>query len=417
MCHARRTMATFDMTLLFWVLWVFYLLIALRWFYGWYEINRNSMDHLRLRGMPERAAMPEDPTLTVLIAAHNEAAGIEHCLNQLRGQNFAISQIVIANDRSTDATGEIIDRLASEDRRIAHVRVSELPAGWIGKTHALCQGAKHATGDYILFIDSDVFLHDGALAAVMDAVISRKADFMTLWPRLGLRSPADQILVPPTGWMLSFWSWAGAGTQTDAKAIQDPVMGNGQFLLIRREAYERIGGHEAVRDELAEDAMIAHNAAAAGLKRWVGLGTGIYVASRHSTFSRCANGMARVIIGSLVKPWKVLLSTQLMLGCILPFWCGPLAAWLYLSGYDPTLTLLFVVVAVAHVIGMFMTLRRLFHYTMEQRGSLWLFPLGAVGVLGILFWSLLVMTGKSPLRWGATRYRVNGSKIVGAALK
>src|SRR5439155_19161596 len=135
-----------------------------------------------------------------------------------------------------------------------------------------------------------------------------------------------------------------------AVAASTPVMGNGQFLMMRRVAYERIGGHAAVRAELAEDAILAKNAYDAKLNRWVGLGTGLYIATRNSSFKRCANGLCRVVIGTLVDPWKVLASTQIVLGgCFTPFWIAPLALYLYARGYSPTLSLLFAGTAAMHV--------------------------------------------------------------------
>lgn len=398
------------MTIVFWTLLGFYLLIISRWLWGYVELSRTSMDHMSLPAHP--APMTgATPRLTVLIAAHNEGEHIADCLNRLREQNYPLAQIIVINDRSKDATGEVVARMARDDNRITLVEVNLLPDGWIGKTHALAMGAARATGEYLLFLDSDVTLQPGAIAAVMHKAVEENIDFLTLWPRLGLRSLADRMLVPPIGWVLSVWSWGGGGAK---KAVDHPIMGNGQFLLVRREAYDRIGGHGAVRAELAEDAMLASNAARADLRRWVGFGTGLYVASRNSTFQRCANGLARVIIGSLVVPWKVVFSTQIILGgCVLPFWAGPLALLLWYNGTgNPLLCGAWAVASAIHIVGMFLTLRRLFKLTMEERGSVWLFPLGCVAGVGILVWSLLIMSGRGTIRWGATRYTVRGSQIL-----
>jgi len=402
------------MTTFLWVLFALYATIVIRWALGIREITRSPIDQMRLMALPERAAKPADPSLTVLIAAHNEGDNIAACLNRLRQQNYLLHQIIVIDDRSRDSTGQIVAGMAAEDARIRLVTVDHLPDGWIGKTHALARGAAHATGDYLLFIDSDVTLKPGAIAAVMEKVAADNVDFLTLWPRLGLRSLADRILVPAAGWLLSFWSWTDVPRGAAAPgASTEPIMGNGQFLLVRRDAYFRIGGHDAVRAELAEDAMLAMNAFRAGLKRWVGLGVGIYVASRNSTFSRCANGLARVIIGSLVVPWKVLVSTQIVLGgCVTPFWIAPLAALMLYLGADPLLCWAWIAASVAHVAAMFATLQRLFEFTMEERGSLWWFPIGCICTVYVLLWSLLIMTGRGTIRWGATRYTVQGSRIL-----
>jgi hypothetical protein len=398
------------MITVFWVIWALYLLVAARWAWGAVEISRAGLAQLRLTPLPERTAQPGDPRLTVLVAAHNEADNIEDCLTRLRGQNYPLAQIVVINDRSSDATHDVVARLAATDPRISLLDVDALPEGWIGKTHALMRGAATATGDYLLFIDSDVFLRPGALAAVMDRAIRENADFVTLWPRLALRSLPDRLLVPATGWLLSFWAGVKGYAASNAAS---PVMGNGQFLMVRRNAYERIGGHAAVRAELAEDAILAQKVHAAGLKSWVGLGHGLYVTGRESTLSRCSNGMARVMIGTLVTPAKIIISTQIVLGgCVMPFWIFPLALVLFWRGFNAPLALAFAAAAVAHVGAMFMTLRRLFDLTLEERGGLWLFPFGCVAVVGLLTWCFVIMLGRGSIRWGATRYTVRGSRIL-----
>lgn len=398
------------MTAALWVLCFLYAMIALRWLIGAVQVGRAPLDAMRLPARPERSPAAGDPTLSVLIAAHNEGDHVEDCIRRLCAQNYALHQIIVVNDRSQDATGEVVARIAQHDRRIVPVEIRQLPDGWIGKTHALSVGAARASGDYLLFIDSDVFLRPGAIAAVMDKAARDGIDFLTLWPRLGLRSPADRIMVPAAGWLLTFWSLLGSGATAHS---EEATMGNGQFLLMRRKAYRHIGGHEAVRAELAEDAMLAENARRAGLRSWVGLGAGLYVAARNSTFARCSNGLARVLIGSLCKPWKLLFSTQILLGaCIAPFWIAPLAAGLGAAGFDPALCIAWTAAAVAHAGGMFATLRRLFALTLEERGGLWLFPIGCVLTVGLLVWGCFIMTGRGTIRWGATRYTVRGSRIL-----
>src|SRR5205085_2640477 len=141
------------------------------------ELSRAQTSHMLLPPLPDRLPQPSDPALTVLIAAHNEGDNIEDCLKRLRQQNYPLREIIVINDRSTDSTGDVIARLAREDARIHQVNIESLPNGWIGKTHALANGAAHATGDYLLFVDSDVFLRPGTIPAVMAKVALDQIDF------------------------------------------------------------------------------------------------------------------------------------------------------------------------------------------------------------------------------------------------
>jgi len=401
-----------NWTLLFWILLGVHALIALRWVRGWLDVRRINLDSLELLACPDRQAAPGDPSLTIVIAAHNEADNIEACLTRLASQNYPFEQIIVANDRSTDGTGAIVARIAKRDPRIVLVNVDHLPDGWIGKCHALAQGARQATGDDLLFLDSDVYLHAGALAAVMDKVKRDGVEFLTFWPWLGLKRFADRLLVPPVGWVLSVWTWQRMGS---ISTVEPPIMGNGQFLLISRAAYEKIGGHTAVAAELAEDAVMAENAYRAGLRRWVGLGKKIYLTSRDSSFRRCLDGLARTVIGSLGSLWKLHASQHLLLGgCILPYWVAPLCAVLLGRGVAPLLTSVWIGVCAVHVIAMNLTLRKLFALTMADRINLALYPIGCVVTVWLLTRCIFIMTGRGVLRWGATLYRVRGSRIVRA---
>jgi hypothetical protein len=331
------------------------------------------------------------------------------CLRGLLSQGYPNLRVVVADDRSTDRTGEIVRDFAPTDGRVALVRIDDLPPGWIGKTHALAVAARDVDAEYLLFIDSDVRLAPGAINAVMRKVCEDNLDFVSLWPTLELLSPAERLLTPPAGWLLSFWALLGAGAD-----VSQVRLGNGQFMLFSRRAYARIGGHTAVQAELAEDAIMAERIALHGLSRWAGLGRGLYVTSRSGSFGRTINAVARVLIGSLCTQWHILASTQIVLGgCILPWWLLPFSAalaWIYKS----PVALVFVAAGVVHLAAMHYVLLRLFSLTLVRRASLLLFPIGCLLLIGVLVWSWLIMTGRGRVRWGNTRYRVNGSRIEAA---
>ena len=98
------------------------------------------------------------PRLSIVIPACNEAPAIQGAVESILAQDYPNLEIVLIDDRSTDETGVIIDRLAASDFRILRIHVTRLPDGWLGKVHALCRGAEASTGEWMLLTDADVHL-------------------------------------------------------------------------------------------------------------------------------------------------------------------------------------------------------------------------------------------------------------------
>lgn len=197
-------------------------------------------------------------TVSVCVPARDEAAVIDRLLASLDAQDHVNTEVIVVDDRSSDATG---DRARTHRCRV--VQGSEPPEGWLGKQWALNGAAEAATGEILCFVDADTWHHPAAIrtcAAEMErdgldvlVVVSGHA-LGTWWERW----------VMPFFWaaLLSFLNVAHA----DDPARPNDAMGNGQFWLVRRSAYDRIGGHGAVKDRLAEDVAIVRELKAAGGK-------------------------------------------------------------------------------------------------------------------------------------------------------
>src|SRR5438270_6291163 len=107
---------------------------------------------------------PTLPRLSVVVPARDEGATIARAVGSLLEQDYPEMEIVVVDDRSSDATGEILRKLAEKDRRLLVLRVDNLPAGWLGKNHALRLGAARASGERLRFTDAGVVVAPGALA-------------------------------------------------------------------------------------------------------------------------------------------------------------------------------------------------------------------------------------------------------------
>ncbi len=398
------------LAILFWVLFALYALIVLLWIFGtaWVRSLRAD-EEMCLDPLPAAKFDASSPSLAIYIAAYNEQERIGPCLDRLCRQNYRNIRITIANDRSDDTTSEAVRGVMATDPRVELVEINHLPAGWIGKTHALAVAAANPEADYLLFMDCDCRLEPGALAAVMRKVTSDGLEFVSLWPRLELLSPWERLLTPAASWLLGLWAFL---TRKHDAANTEVKLGNGQFMLFSREAYQKVGGHASVQAELAEDLIIASKAASLGLKRWAGLGKGLYVTSRDNSFNTTVNALTRVLIGSLVDPWRILVSTQLLLGgVVLPLWLMPLSLYAAI-GWDSVVGWAFVAACAIHCVAMLHLVRRLFAMTLEDYPSVFSFVLGSILTAGVLVWAWLVITGRGHVRWGKTAYRVRGSRIV-----
>ena len=184
----------------------------------------------------------EMPSISIVVAARNEARGIEGAMRSLLAQDAPRLEIVAVDDRSDDATGAILDRLAQGEPRLRVVHVTALPAGWLGKNHALWLGAGHATGELLLFTDGDVEMAPDTLRR---AAALMRAD--------GLDHLAAGMHVDMPGWLLqTFGVWFGVMFALWARPwkAKDPRsrahVGIGAFNLLRADAYRRIGTHRPI---------------------------------------------------------------------------------------------------------------------------------------------------------------------------
>ncbi len=402
-------MSAFEWILLGWVGLVFVL-----WMFGLVVVFRIRGDEqLRIQPSPDYAPSHKDTSVTVLVAAHNEEAAIEACIRCLLEQNYGNLRVLIANDRSTDRTSDRTREIMGRDRRVQLTEIDELPSGWIGKTHALHVAASPVESDYLLFMDCDCRLVHGALAAVMDKVVRERLEFLTLWPWLDLKSVWEKLVSPASLWFLGLWALLDArGRQRSELRV-----GSGQFLLMERAAYRKLGGHAAVRAELAEDARFACMAAEQGLRRWSGYGTGLYYSTRDNKLTTALNALTRVFIGSLVAPWKMLLSPFLLAGgYVAPLVIGPLGLYVALAQGSGVGWVIVALAAITYSM-MIVALRRVFRDFIRVGGSEAFFPIGALLCTLAVLRAFLVMIGLGKVRWGTTRYAVKGSCVAETPLR
>lgn len=195
------------------------------------------------------------PRLSIIVPARNEARQIEQCVRSLLSQAYDDFEVIAVDDRSTDETPQILERLAREDARLTLVRGVPLPEGWVGKTWAMAQGVTVAGGAWLLFTDADTVHEPPCSASAVEYAIAHGAQFVSLLPTQRFETISERIFLPTILWMIAFA--VGSLDAINDPERTDAAIFNGQYLLCERRAYKAVGGHSAVRSELAEDYALA----------------------------------------------------------------------------------------------------------------------------------------------------------------
>ncbi len=192
--------------------------------------------------------------VSILVPARNEARNIRRCLESLLAQDYPSLEVIVLDDGSTDETPEIVAEMAQEDPRLRLVRGQPLPPGWMGKNFACDQLARLARGEWLLFTDADTVHRPNTVSWAVEAAQQNRADLVSLIPRAVTHSFGEEVLLP----IIPF-GIAGCFPLALGERLRLPflTMAIGPFMLFRREAYQRIGGHRAVRGEIAEDVILA----------------------------------------------------------------------------------------------------------------------------------------------------------------
>jgi cellulose synthase/poly-beta-1,6-N-acetylglucosamine synthase-like glycosyltransferase len=189
------------------------------------------------------------PRLSVVIATCNDADTIEDAVNTLLRQDYPDLEIVVVNDRSTDWTGQIINRIARKDSRVRTIQIQDLPTGWLGKVHALHVGTQKASGEWILYTDADVYFKHGALRKAISFVIADHSDHLALMPIPRAPSFLLRVVLQAVGGVFVLGTRAAHLGKPDTKAF----VGAGAFNLVRKAALDRTEGFAWLRMEVVDD--------------------------------------------------------------------------------------------------------------------------------------------------------------------
>jgi glycosyltransferase involved in cell wall biosynthesis len=330
------------------------------------------------------------PSITVIVPARNEAADITTTLHSLLAQDYPNLQLIAIDDRSTDQTGAIIDTIASQHPdKLQVLHVTELPPGWLGKTHAMALAARQAPTDYLLFTDADVLFRSDAVRRSLAYAVATNADHLVTVPTTLIHRWDEAAIL---GFFQIFSLWAARPWRISNPKAKHDAIGIGAFNLIRREAYEQVGGFESLRMEIIEDIGLGRRIKRAGLAQQLCFGRGLV--SLH--WASGVGGLVSVMTKNLWAAFRFYIWLAL-LGCLwlLVFCVAPAAALFFAPTCLPAI-LTFAVVAYGY--------RLLGRHSNISTWNALFFPFSAMVFAFTLLRSMFITLKQGGIIWRGTFY-------------
>ena len=363
----------------------------------WRERRTGLMLTDHSAGPPEKT-----PKISVLVAAKDEAGCIETCVRTMLDQDYPNFEMVVCNDRSTDATAEIVRRIAEDDPRLSLVNITGLPAGWCGKNNAMQTGIATTAGEWICMIDADCRqLSRRTLSVAMQYASDSGADLLSVLPRLEMKTWWENVVQPVCSGVMMIWF--RPDKVNDAKAPN--AYANGAFILIRRSVYEAIGTHEAVKDRLNEDMHMARLVKSAGLRLRVIRGDDLYLVRMYTSFRQIIRGWSRIFYGTFGTLRRLVISLLVVtvMG-LLPYLCACLGLAGWAAGAGPAWAWRALAVAGLAAVAMQLSVIYRFYKLISARpGLFWTYPLGCAVTIWALVLSLTKLGGAKVV-WKSTGY-------------
>ena len=348
----------------------------------------------QLRDYPPRSS---GPLVSVIIPARNEAENIAACVRSVLTSEYRALEVIVVDDRSSDETATEVERV--RDERVRLVRGAELPAGWFGKPWALVQGWRAAGGALLLFADADT-RHTPELVGRVVAVIERervalvsvlgKQQVVTFWERL----------IQPHVFVALASRIADLRRINRTRTVWNAIA-SGQFIMTTREAYERVGTHEAVKDSVAEDAALAQ----AYVRRDLDI---FLLHAVEYTTTRMYQGLAGIVEGwsknlalgvpIMMPPWPLVRETAPYLMWI------PSLAWIL----PPCFALAGAPWAIATVAVSLLLWAAVYRGEQAPVRYALLYPFGALALAAIMLRS--AWRGKRRIEWRGRSYRLTAGR-------
>jgi glycosyltransferase involved in cell wall biosynthesis len=336
------------------------------------------------------------PRISLIFAARDEEEKLPAALATLTAINYPNLEIIAVNDRSQDRTRELLDEFALEHERIRVAHVDSLPAGWLGKTHALQTGYERSTGEWLLFTDADVRFAPEVVRRSVSLMNERALDHLTLFGDVQMEGFWEKVLITFFG--LAFH------VATDPYRVTDPdswtYVGVGAFQLLRRSAYEAAGTHRRLAMEVVDDMKLGKIVKQAGFRSSVGLAQDAVIVRWHAGLGNLVRGVTKNFFAAV--GYNLGLALLAAIGLLLVN-VAPFVAIFISHGWIRVLAVAAVIVALGFHVGVDVVMRVSPLYALTH-------PIGAVLFCYMLLRSTVVTLLHGGVTWRDTFYPLDELK-------
>lgn len=338
------------------------------------------------------APAPDDalPRVSVIVPARDEERHIADAMKSLLGLDYPNLEIIAVDDRSTDRTGAILDRLAGGDSRLRVEHVEALPEGWLGKNHALQVGADDATGELLLFTDADVMFEPTVLSRAVGCLLEDGLDHLTIGADVHTPSLPVELFV--AAFMLSFASYFRPWRMGDPDSAH--TVGIGAFNLVRRSVYRAAGGHAAIARRPDDDLQLARLLRDHGASQAFGAAGGMVGVEWYPSLGEAVRGLEKnSLAGVGYRPWTLLAAAPAQLLTM----CWPFVAVFVTSGATRWINVALVALLVGFQVA-------LLHGGSVRRRVALLLPAGVILVIYAYLRAVALTYARGGISWRGTFY-------------
>ena len=336
------------------------------------------------------------PSVSILFAGRDEAEKMPEAIETMLSLDYPRYEVIAVDDRSVDATGEILAAAAKNDPRLRPVRIDSLPSGWLGKPHALEKAYERSSGEWLVFTDADVHFRPDLLRRVIALAEVKGWDHLTLLAEPKLHSFGEKVGLTFFGicFLLGTRPWQA----------QDPksrgYTGIGAFQIVRRPAYEKAGTHRRLAMEVVDDIKLGKIVKEAGFRSGVGRGEDAVSVHWHAGLGNIVRGTTKNFFAATGFKLSIL---ALQLFGTLAMFVMPVAALPFMRGWA------LVFAAIATVLPLILTTGAARGIGASPAYGL-TFPLGALVICWMLLRSTVVTLWQGGVTWRGTFYPIEELK-------
>ena len=322
------------------------LILSLVWLYRTFHAVHTVISTPTL--FPAKETRREDhPSVSILIPARNEEKNIGICISSLLPQIGPHDEIIVINDRSSDGTESVLKNLGGAliaenkpafaeatarqatsrgSQQLRYINLDHTDESWTGKNYALNQAISYTKGEWLLFTDADTEHYPGSLTIAVDYAVKNQIDYLTLWPKCVTKSFWEHVIQTCSFSFIGLWF----PTQEVNNPDSDHYFANGQYALIKRSHYQKIGGHAAVKEAFLEDFAMMKKTKQIGGRGIVAMGAHLYGTHMYDGLRKICQGWRRIYLHGFERNPITLFfkAIELIVFSTLPFVLLPLIAWL-----------------------------------------------------------------------------------------